>query len=53
MATIQADLAALKVKLNAAVAYVEAHYKQLVAALAIGHYSNLVETVVSWVHKIL
>lgn len=53
MATIKADLAALKAKAEAALAYVEAHYKQLSAALLVGHYSTLVETVVAWVHKVL
>jgi hypothetical protein len=53
MATITADIAALKAKAEAVLAYVEVHYKQLSAALLIGHYSSIVETVVAWVHKVL
>lgn len=45
--------ATVKAKVAAVVAYVEQHYQQLSAALLIGHYSSLVETVVGWVHKVL
>ena len=53
MATLQADLAAVKVWVAAEWAKVQTYYKQLIAAVAVGHYSGLVETVVAWVHKVL
>lgn len=44
-------LATLKADFSAAKAYVVAHYKQLVAALAIGKYSGaIVSAVAAFVH---
>jgi hypothetical protein len=53
LASLKADLAALEAKAVAVKTYLETHYKQLIAALAVGHYSSIVETVVAWVHKVL
>ena len=53
MATLSADVAKVKAWLVAAWAYVQAEYKQLVAAALVGHYTGVVETIVTWVHKVI
>jgi hypothetical protein len=53
MATLSADYAAVKAWVVAAWAYVQAEYKQLVAAALVGHYTGIVETIVTWVHKVI
>ena len=53
MATLSADVAKVKAWLVKAWAYVQTEYKQLVAAALVGHYTGLVETIVTWVHKVI
>jgi hypothetical protein len=53
MATLSADVAAVKAWVAKAVAYVTAEYKQLAAAVLVGHYTGVVETIVTWVHKVI
>lgn len=53
MATLSADYAVVKAWVAKAVAYVQTEYKQLVAALLVGHYTGVVETIVTWVHKVI
>jgi hypothetical protein len=47
-AKIAADVAAAKAWVVKAWTYVQSEYKQLAVAVAVGHYTGVVESVVTW-----
>lgn len=53
MSEITTLYAAAKAKVVAVVTYFQVHYKQLAAALLVGHYSSIIEKVIALVHKVL